>query len=100
MGEDNASQLIRGPLSLASNQIQSKWPHVVLAPQLKRNRMQPEPIIQMVKDIQTEYTIDPKETYISGFSMGSFLTWRILSQFDGFFKKAVPISGDACGQCG
>jgi len=90
---DNEYQLVRTPLVLAQDSIQSKYPHIIVAPYLKSSNTKPADIISMVKQVQSQHGADLKELFITGFSMGSILTWKILYNFPGFFKKAVPIAG-------
>ena len=39
------------------------------------------------------YNGDPDRIYLTGLSMGSFATWRMLDTFPGFFAAAVPVCG-------
>ena len=47
----------------------------------------------MLPKIVEQYNIDPKRVYVSGISMGGFMTCRLVSEMPEFFAAAVPLSG-------
>ncbi len=47
----------------------------------------------LLRDIIEQYNIDAERIYISGISMGGFMTCRLVSEMPGTFAAAVPLSG-------
>ena len=47
----------------------------------------------LLPKIVEQYNIDPMRIYLSGISMGGFMTCRLVSEMPGFFAAAVPLSG-------
>jgi predicted peptidase len=107
-GRDNSRQISEG------NQIgshvwteprnQMKHPCFVLAPQCPPNEVwatvataeptkQMQLVLELLKDLQKEFSIDPQRLYVAGQSMGGFGTWSVITQHPGLFAAAIPICG-------
>ncbi len=54
---------------------------------------QVETLKALLPKIVEQYNIDPKRVYVSGISMGGFMTCRLVSEMPDFFAAAVPLSG-------
>ncbi len=83
---------------------QSKYPAFVLAPQcpfgsLWVNFLHRTPsrallcVLDLLDQLQQDYSIDADRLYVSGQSMGAFATWALLAFRPQLFAAAVPVSG-------
>jgi predicted peptidase len=110
-GDDNLKQLrVSSPLTLIES---SKEPMFFVAPQCppgKRWVERPRPIssytaaevpvsenlqlvLQIIEQVQQEYSIDASRLYATGLSMGGFGTWDIITRRPHMFAAAIPICG-------
>jgi predicted peptidase len=104
-GSDNAQQLVRAPLILANDTVQSMYKFFVIAPQCpgnlewQKNATLRAAVKQAQDDIIAKYpAIDGTNSrFIMGLSLGSFGTWTSVNQFSGVYKKAVPMAGGYTG---
>ena len=108
-GNDNERQIIEGntpgatvwtkPENLAKN------PAFVLAPQcpagdrwatndseLKPSK-QLETVVELLKDLQKQYSIDAGRLYVAGQSMGGYGTWSLITEYPEMFAAAIPLCG-------
>lgn len=111
-GNDNVSQLVHVVPYLVSDEVQSKFPCIVLAPQcpkeltwspLKKNEWavlnsgvitKPmEKLILLIEVLLQDTQIDKNRVYIGGLSMGGFGTYDLLSRKPEWFSGAIPICG-------
>lgn len=116
-GDDNLKQLEFGNIFgtrvwlLPDNQ--KKFPCYVIAPQTDRGwarydmsagpkgpaRILPgigdgnEMVLNIIKALQREFSIDERRIYVTGQSMGGLGVWNIVSNRPGFFAAAVPCCG-------
>lgn len=108
-GNDNEKQIIEGNTPGATvwtkpeNQV--KNPTFVLAPQcpagdwwanndseLKPSR-QLEIVIELLKDLQKQYSIDAERLYVAEQSMGGYGTWSLITEYPEMFAAAIPLCG-------
>ncbi len=111
-GNDNKIQMYCG-LDIFANEIRMKhYPCFVVAPQcpvetkwadvdwkadsntMKKNPTPPLAMsIELVKELQKEFSIDSGRIYITGYSMGGFGTWEAIQRWPDLFAAAVPVCG-------
>lgn len=111
-GEDNQRQLVHGMGEFASEPMMEAHPCFVIAPQCPKNAqwvdtpwsadshsMPKSPSVPMklalelVVELQREYSIDASRLYVTGLSMGGFGTWDAVQRHPDWFAAAVPICG-------
>lgn len=113
-GNDNEAQLRFGVMSLAGDQVSSKFPAYILAPQCPQDkrwanvddnrktgevRLLPTPsspmqlLYELVQKIKKELPVDTNRIYITGLSMGGFGTYDAIERYPQLFAAAVPVSG-------
>jgi predicted peptidase len=107
-GKDNTRQL-RGAnawatAAFASGGNQAQFPAFIVAPQcpLKRTwdrtgglelSKEQHLVVEILVQLQKEYSIDPQRIYIAGESMGGFGTWSLAIKRPDLFAAAVPLCG-------
>lgn len=72
------------------------FPFFVLAPQCPSLSSWPvvrHEIIALLKQIMSEYSINKKQVYVTGFSMGGIGVWDLATWTSDIFAAAVPIAG-------
>lgn len=115
-GSDNKAQLFhKSCIIWASPEYQAKNPCFVVAPQCpaddKWTRVenwdtpvyhQPEAptealrlVMELIPQLQKEFSLDPDRLYVTGLSMGGYGTWELLNRRPGLFAAAIPICGGA-----
>lgn len=115
-GTDNTVQLVHGMGDFASDKIRESYPAFVIAPQCpdklqwvevpwtaEEHQMPKEPsqplrqTLELVGELQKEFSIDPQRLYITGLSMGGFGVWDAIQRHPDLFAAAAPIcsGGDA-----
>lgn len=83
---------------------QSRYPGFVLAPQCPLNKVWGDPgasnptaemklVLEILSQLQTNYSIDPARLYVMGMSLGGYGAWDIIARRPGMFAAAVPICG-------
>jgi predicted peptidase len=111
-GDDNDKQLVHGMNDFASDEIMSKYPAFVFAPQcpdaqawggINRLARLPTPADELtpaldaalsaVATLRKEFPIDDRRIYITGLSMGGYGTWNALANRTELFAAAAPICG-------
>jgi predicted peptidase len=111
-GSDNASQLVNGVSELfASDAAMDRFPAVVIAPQCPDGEDMNEAswsnwrdetpaitgptrlVLEIVKAVRKQFTIDSDRMYIGGLSMGGFGTWDVIQEYPDLFAAAFPICG-------
>ena len=105
IGNDNRKQTDESGAELwASPETQSKYPAFVLAPQcplgsLWVNFLHRTPsrtllcVLDLLEQLQKDYSIDAERLYVSGQSMGAYATWALLAYRPYLFAAAIPVSG-------
>ncbi len=115
-GNDNEAQLVHGSSLFANEEIQEKFPSIVVFPQCAAESSwaridvkdgefifyeKGEPTQEMVllegllKQLKRDYKIDKKRMYIGGLSMGGFGTFELVRRNPKMFAAAFPICGGA-----
>jgi predicted peptidase len=111
-GDDNEKQLVHGLNDFASDEIMTKYPAFVIAPQcpsdeawggISRLAKTPTPegkltpaldaTLKAVAEMQKEFSIDDKRIYLTGLSMGGYGTWDALVKRPELFAAAALICG-------
>lgn len=111
-GDNNKAQLVHGMNDFASDEVMSKYPAFVIAPQCPNNKKwvevdwgaakhtspdKPSISLQLTFDamaaLQKEFSIDDKRIYVTGLSMGGYGTWDAAARRPGYFAAAAPICG-------
>ncbi len=107
-GNDNERQII-GPNTLGATiwtkpDIQAKNPSFVVAPQCAADgwwangpEIKPsselENVVELLKELEKQYSIDTDRLYVVGQSMGGYGTWSIITEYPEMFAAAVPLCG-------
>lgn len=111
-GTDNRKQLYCGLDIFANENRMKRYPCFIAAPQCPvetkwaevdwkaaRHTMQNDPTpplamsIEIVADLQREFSIDTGRIYVTGYSMGGFATWEAIQRWPDLFAAAVPVCG-------
>ena len=111
-GTDNIKQLYVGLNIFADDKMMRRYPCFIAAPQCpagmkwvdvnwkeERHSMRENPTpalamaIELVEELQLEFSIDKKRLYITGYSMGGFGAWEAIERRPDLFAAAVPVCG-------
>lgn len=107
-GEDNKKQLLAGnsfgPAYFVRKEVQTDFPMIVVVPQCPtgkfwinfRNNSPRKPlkrVVDMIKALSEEQSIDLNRIYIGGQSMGGFAAWSAISEYPKMFAAAIPVAG-------
>lgn len=111
-GTDNMKQLYVGLNIFADEKMMRRYPCFIAAPQCptgmkwvdvnwkeERHTMHENPTpslamaIELVEELQKEFSIDNKRIYITGYSMGGFGAWEAIERRPDLFAAAVPVCG-------
>lgn len=107
-GDDNETQMQAGnrfgPAYFASEEVQSKFPSIVVVPQCPRGKYwvnftmgssskQLRKALRILDELKAKYPVDPARVYVSGQSMGGFATWASVVENPNLFAAAVAVSG-------
>lgn len=111
-GSDNKSQLVHGMKDFLSESNRNERPCFVVAPQCPKNEKwvdvdwsrdshdtPKEPSDEMtrcfevLKQLQSEFSVDADRIYITGLSMGGYGTWDAIARRPDYFAAAAPICG-------
>lgn len=115
-GNDNYSQLKWGVPHFAEPKMRKKYPAFVVAPQVPEGKywstlglsrdttsfsvpMRNEPTvpmrltIELLAQLQKQFSINEDRLYITGISMGGFGTFDLIERHSNMFAAAVPICG-------
>jgi len=117
-GSDNEKQLYWGVWKFACDDMQSKYPCYVIAPQCpqeckwvdvdweadshimpKNSSKYMQAVLELIDKIVTQYPIDRQRIYVTGLSMGGFGTWDMIQRRPKFFAAAVPLCGGGDVNC-
>lgn len=90
--------------SFARSDNQSKYPSFIVAPQCPLNRSWGNPdseqpttemrlVLEILEQVQVDYSIDSRRLYVTGLSLGGYGTWDIIGRRPEMFAAAVPICG-------
>ncbi len=50
-------------------------------------------VVELIADLQTEYSVDSDRIYAAGISMGGFATWDALMRHNDLFAAGIPVCG-------
>lgn len=111
-GDDNRKQLVHGMADFASDDRMQKHPAFVVAPQCPTDarwvevdwsadshEMPPLPskpmaaTLDLLRELQNEFSIDADRIYITGLSMGGYGVWDAIQRRPVTFAAALPICG-------
>ena len=111
-GNDNFKQLVHGMNDFASDEIMTKHPAFVIAPQCPEGRkwvevdwrleahalpespsVSLEATLRLIDALQKEFAIDPSRIYFTGLSMGGYGAWDALARKPELFAAAAIICG-------
>jgi predicted peptidase len=106
-GDDNRKQIEGGNGYivdlLVSRATQTKYPSIVVVPQspdegwIRNDLITPTRylalVLDLIKDLESSYSIDVRRRYVLGQSMGGFGTFAILTMQPSMFAAAVPLCG-------
>ncbi len=111
-GDDNQGQLRWGMQEFASDEVRSKYPAFVVAPQCPNGQQwvdtpwsadqhtmpqEPTPALaktlDLLQQLQKEFSIDPGRVYVTGLSMGGFGAWDAIQRHPERFAAAAPVCG-------
>lgn len=113
-GNDNEAQLKWGVSVFATDEMMSRYPAIVVAPQCpekqgwsnysrneKPDQMRlldtpskpMELVIQLIQKLIKEQPVDANRIYITGLSMGGYGTFDAISRYPDLFAAAVPVCG-------
>ena len=71
------------PIIVAPDSLQGGW----------NSEINQVAMTELLEQAKQEYPIDRAKTLVTGFSMGGHGTWVVASQFQDFFKAAIPVAG-------
>lgn len=115
-GSDNYSQLKWGVSHFADPKMREKYPAFIVAPQVPEGEYwstlesvrdttsfsvpmlekPAEPMrltIELLEQLQEQFSIDENRLYVTGISMGGFGTFDLIERHPNMFAAAVPICG-------
>lgn len=81
---------------LLAHEMDNQYESYFLAPQVSRNASwftYRDMTATLIEEIVEEYNVDPQRIYLTGFSMGAFGTFSMLSEYPDLFAAAVPLAG-------
>jgi predicted peptidase len=108
-GDDNEKQIIEGNTQGATiwtePENQAKNPAFVLAPQCaagewwanndseSKPSKQLETVVELLRELQKQYSIDANRFYVAGQSMGGYGIWSLITEYPEMFAAAIPLCG-------
>jgi pimeloyl-ACP methyl ester carboxylesterase/sugar lactone lactonase YvrE len=69
------------------------FPCVVVSPQCSGASWNSAALEAFIRDLVSQYRIDPDRVYLTGLSMGGYATWDLAARTPGLYAAAVPICG-------
>jgi predicted esterase len=102
-GDNNDAQILsHGAGQFADASTQKKHPAFVVAPQCPRAgnwgfvnfgaSWPADAMIELVRALQREFSIDADRVYITGLSLGGYGTWRAITEHPTLFAAAAPVA--------
>lgn len=108
MGDDNLRQLANPAIKSLSDYAKNNGQKIIiLAPQCPKGNgwgkindagSSINTAIELVKQIMQEYSVLPKNVYVSGNSMGGAVCYSLMSRYPNIFAKAIIISSGGNSQ--
>jgi len=76
-------------------------PAIVIAPQVKSGAWDPDKLLTLLKDVQSQYATDTSRVYVCGMSMGGYGTLHFIGKYPDQLTAGVALCGggkssDAC----
>jgi len=101
VGTDNVGQMTdNGQFSFLSASNLAKFPCFYLAPQIPYSLSSCgqyytflDCATNLLSFLEAQFAIDPDRIYVTGLSMGGFLSWNMLARYPELLAAAVPMSG-------
>jgi predicted peptidase len=99
IGNDNLKQIsgasLRGTHTWIAPQVQAKYPAFVLAPQSRSGAWTADfpTVLELLKSVEEEFSVDTARIYVAGQSMGGFGTWHFITTRPDLFAAAMPLCG-------
>jgi len=83
------------PAMIESGEWSSPWPMIVVSPQTHEGTFNPETVHRFISWVLSEYRINERRIYLTGFSMGGYGTFKYLQAYsnEGYVAAAVPMCG-------
>lgn len=105
IGKDNMKQIHGSflPQLLSRDENRNKYPAFLFVPQFppgaswsesSHNQGISSLILEAIGDLESEFGIDQNRRYITGYSMGGYGAWHMITNYPKTFAAAIPIS---CG---
>lgn len=103
-GHDNIKQVATcmPAFWLASEENRKKYPTIIFVPQcpehqtwggLKGAPSTEDLVVETLRSLERQFSIDPTRRYITGNSMGGYGTWILAARYPEIFAAAIPICG-------
>lgn len=110
-GFDNVKHLKSLPQQMAESASMKRFPCFLLAPQCppqmnwsseaefmnfsdtKKQAILLDLVYRLILEISAKHPVDTKRIYITGYSMGGYGTWRMISRYQNLFAAASPLCG-------
>ena len=95
-GGDNTRQLLGLPSQLTQTSWRRRCPGFVLVPQCPADsnwQRELTSLVSLVESWRNDPRVDQRRIYVTGYSMGGYGTWHIISAKPDWFAGAVPICG-------
>jgi predicted peptidase len=99
-GERDSDGLVQTQVGIATavRKDRARFPALIVMPQCLTDRWWPEPAMEelalaSLAAATKEFKGDPQRTYLTGLSMGGYLSWALAAQYPNKFAAVVPICG-------
>lgn len=92
-GNDAALVAKNGPPSLVRER--PEFPFILLSPQCPFGRYTwiADDVVVLIREIQSQYRVDPDRVYLTGLSMGGYGCWTLAGAYPELFAAVAPLCG-------
>ncbi|MFO7636493.1 MAG: prolyl oligopeptidase family serine peptidase [Clostridia bacterium] len=93
-GEDIRKVKTHGPPKIVETD--KDFPFIVVSPQCPEHThwgMMMDELMALIGEIKDNYSVDTKQIYLTGLSMGGYGTWGLAARHPGEFAAIAPICG-------
>lgn len=92
-GDDISLVTKNGPPKLV--QEEPDYPFILLSPQCPFGRYTwiAEDVVVLIREIQSQYRVDPSRVYLTGLSMGGYGCWTLAAAYPELFAAVAPLCG-------